>query len=164
MAAVTRVYGESQESGASHGNDGFAGICPKPKLSRKGENSRKYPYLLDGLDIQEPDKVWCDEYDSLYLPFPVMLSQETANKLNAWVDAGGTLVCEGCPGYFGDRGHVGTVQPNLGLDELFGVRESYVEFTQDLLDGLKLHVDDTPVGGGILLQACKLTTGTPIGW
>jgi beta-galactosidase len=28
------------------------------------------------------------------------------------------------------------VQPNLGLDELFGARESYVEFTPDLLEGL----------------------------
>jgi len=93
-----------------------------------------------------------------------MLSQETANKLKAWVFAGGTLICEGCPGYFGDRGHVGTVQPNLGLDELFGVRESYVEFTPDLLDDLKLNVDGTPVWGGIFLQAYEPTTGTPIGW
>jgi beta-galactosidase len=77
-----------------------------------------------------------DEYDFLYLPFPVMLTRETADKLRGWVDAGGTLVSEGCPGYFGDRGHVGTVQPSLGLDELFGARESYVEFTPDLLEGL----------------------------
>ena len=104
-----------------------------------------------------------DEYDFLYLPFPVMLTQETADKLRAWVDAGGTLVCEGCPGYFGDRGHVGTVQPNLGLDELFGVRESYVEFTPDLLPDLKFHVEGTPVWGGLFLQAYEPTTGTPIG-
>jgi beta-galactosidase len=77
-----------------------------------------------------------DEYDFLYLPFPMMLTRQTADKLRAWVAAGGTLVSEGCPGYFGDRGHVGTVQPNLGLDELFGARESYVEFTPDLLEGL----------------------------
>ena len=104
-----------------------------------------------------------DEYDFLYLPFPVMLAQETADKLRAWVDAGGTLVCEGCPGYFGDRGHVGTVQPNLGLDELFGVRESYVEFTPDLLGDLKFRVDGTPVWGGLFLQAYEPTTGTPMG-
>ena len=104
-----------------------------------------------------------DEYDFLYLPYPVMLSEETAEKLRAWVDAGGTLVCEGCPGYFGDRGRVGTTQPNLGLDELFGVRESYVEFTPDLLDNLKFHVDGTPVWGGLFLQAYEPTTGTPMG-
>jgi putative transposase len=40
---------------------GLQAICPKPRLSGKGENSRTYPYLLDGLDIQEPDKVWCSD-------------------------------------------------------------------------------------------------------
>lgn len=46
----------------------------------------------------------------------------------------------GLPGYFGDRGHVGEVQPNLGLDRLFGAREKYVEFAPDLLENLTLEV------------------------
>ena len=105
-----------------------------------------------------------DEYDFLYLPFPIMLTQETADRLRAWVHKGGTLICEGCPGYFGDRGHVGTVQPNLGLDELFGVREAYVEFTPDLLNDLKLNLSGIPVRGGLFLQTYKPTTGEPVGW
>lgn len=105
-----------------------------------------------------------DEYDFLYLPFPVMLTQETADKLRAWVDAGRTLICEGCPGYFGDQGHMGAIQPNLGLNELFGVRESYVEFTPDLLGDLKINVNGIPVRGGLFLQAYEPTTGKPIGW
>lgn len=36
-------------------------IYPKPKLSRRGENTRKYPYLLDGLLIKKPDHVWCSD-------------------------------------------------------------------------------------------------------
>jgi len=105
-----------------------------------------------------------DEYDALYLPFPVMLTQETADRLRAWVGKGGTLICEGCPGYFGDRGHVGTVQPNLGLDELFGVRESYVEFTPDLLGDLKFNLGGISVWGGLFLQAYQSKIGTPVGW
>ena len=105
-----------------------------------------------------------NEYDLLYLPFPVMLSQHTADRLIAWVDAGGTLICEGCPGYFGDRGHVGTVQPNLGLDALFGACQSYVEFTPDILGDLQLNVDGTLVRGGIYLQTFEPTGGTPAGW
>ena len=105
-----------------------------------------------------------DEYDFLYLPFPVMLSQKTADKLKSWVEAGGILVCEGCPGYFGDKGHVGTVQPNLGFDKLFGVRESYVEFTPDLLGNLKFSIDNTSVWGGLFLQAYETTTGKPVGY
>jgi beta-galactosidase len=105
-----------------------------------------------------------DEYDTLYLPFPVMLSQETADKLRNWVEKGGTLIAEGCPGYFGDGAHVGTVQPNLGLDELFGARENYVEFTPDLLGELTFNLSGMPVRGGVFLQAYKVTTGTPVGW
>src|SRR5947209_1577914 len=56
------------------------------------------------------------EYDLLYLPFPVMLADATVEALRAWVEAGGTLVCEGCPGYFGDAGHAHPSQPGRGLD------------------------------------------------
>lgn len=105
-----------------------------------------------------------DEYDWLYLPFPVALKPETADRLKAWVANGGTLVCEGCPAYWDDRGHVGTVQPNLGLDELFGARESYVEFTPDLLDNLMLQVDGQVVQGWLYLQTYEVTAGTPVGW
>jgi beta-galactosidase len=105
-----------------------------------------------------------DEYDVLYLPCPVMLTQGTADKLRAWVEAGGTLIAEGCPGYFGDRGHVGTTQPSLGLDEVFGARESYVEFTPDLLGNLRFTVDGAPAWGGWCLQAFEPTTGRAVGW
>lgn len=103
-------------------------------------------------------------YSLLYLPIPVMLSEATADKLRAWVHAGGTLIAEGCPAYFGDRGHVGVIQPNFGLDELFGARESYVEFTPDLLTDLRLTVKGYPVWGGIFMQAYTPTTGTAVGW
>ena len=52
------------------------------------------------------------EYKIIYLPYPVMLRSETAAKLRQYVEQGGTLVSEGLPGYFGDHGHVGMVQPN----------------------------------------------------
>jgi beta-galactosidase len=105
-----------------------------------------------------------DEYDLLYLSFPAMLPRAAAERLRAWVATGGLLVSEGCPGYFGDRGRVGQVQPNFGLDELFGVRESYVEFTPDLLGDLVFNLDGLPVRGGLFLQAYESAGGTPRGW
>lgn len=105
-----------------------------------------------------------DEYKLIYLPSPVMLKQETADALKQWVSDGGVLVSEGCPGYWGDRAHVGEKQPNLGLDELFGCTENYVEFTPDILGDLKLRVLGEPVWGGQLLQTYKPTTGTVVGW
>ena len=103
------------------------------------------------------------EYDLVYLPFPVMLEERTAAVLKQWVEQGGTLIAEGCPAYYGDRGHVGERQPNLGLDEVFGARESYIEFTPDLLEDLTLTVGGQFVRGGVFLQAYTPTTGTPVG-
>lgn len=93
-----------------------------------------------------------------------MLSEATATRLRQWVEGGGTLISEGCPAYFGDRGHVGTVQPNLGLDELFGARERYVEFTPDILTDLRLTVKGYPLWGGTFLQAYEPITGKAVGW
>lgn len=104
-----------------------------------------------------------DRCDLLYLPIPYMLSQGTADALRAWVERGGTLISEGCPGYFGNRGHVGTRQPNLGLDELFGARETYVEFTPDLTEGFDVSLDGTAVPGGLFLQAYEPAGGAARG-
>ena len=105
-----------------------------------------------------------EEYDLLYLPYPVMLKQETADRLKEWVNKGGLLITEGCPAYFGNRGKVGTSQPNLGLNELFGAEEDYVEFTPDLLKDLTFNFKGNIVYGGTYLQTYKPTTGEPVGW
>lgn len=103
------------------------------------------------------------EYPLVYLPYPVMLKEETARKLIAYVEQGGNLVAEGVPAYFGDRGHVGEVQPNFGLDKLFGARESYVEFTPDLLEDLTLTVRGEKVHGRYFLQKYSLVGGQQAG-
>jgi beta-galactosidase len=103
------------------------------------------------------------EYPAVYLPYPVMLKEETARKLIGYVEGGGQLISEGLPGYFGDRGKAGTVQPNLGLDRLFGARESYVEFAPDLLDDLTLTVRGKSVYGRYFLQEYSPAGGKAVG-
>lgn len=103
------------------------------------------------------------QYKLIYLPYPVMLKQETAAKLRHYVENGGTLVSEGLPAYFGDHGHAGAVQPNYGLDELFGARESYVEFTPDLLDKLQFDLQGHRVYGRYFLQEYEPRGGEPAG-
>jgi beta-galactosidase len=102
-------------------------------------------------------------YPLAYVPYPEMLTQASADKLSAYVAQGGKLVSEGCPGYFGDGGTAGTVQPNLGLDRLFGARETYVQFTPDLLTKLTLTVRDQPIGGQYFLQEYELAGGQAAG-
>jgi beta-galactosidase len=103
------------------------------------------------------------EYPLVYVPFPEMLKKTTADKLRDYVANGGKLVSEGCPGYFGDGGRVGTVQPNLGLDELFGARETYVQFTPDLLTKLTLDAQGKEIRGQYFLQEYKLAGGQTAG-
>lgn len=100
-----------------------------------------------------------DNYDAIYFPYPIMLTETQAKKLADWVEKGGRLVAEACPAYFGDRGHVGTVQPNYGLDRVFGAREAEVEFMPDIGDRIHFTLDGAPVDGGGYLQSYTLAGG-----
>lgn len=104
-----------------------------------------------------------DEYKLIYLTYPVMLKKATAERLKAYVRAGGALVCEGLPAYFGDRGHVGTVQPNFGLDQMFGAHEKYVEFNPDISDQMTLEIRGQKVYGRYFRQDYDLAGGQPVG-
>lgn len=114
----------------------------------------------------QPDFVSLDdiaEYKLIYLPYPVMLKKETAAKLRSYVENGGTLISEGLPGYFGDHGHVGTAQPNYGLDEVFGARETSVEFMPDISDQMQFQLNGSKLYGRYFRQAYKAIGGTEAG-
>lgn len=103
------------------------------------------------------------KYKIVYLPYPVMLKSETVQKLRQYLEQGGTLISEGLPAYFGDHGRAGAAQPNYGLDQVFGARESYVEFTPDLLDNLALEVGGKSIYGRYFLQEYEASGGQPAG-
>ena len=103
------------------------------------------------------------KYKIAYLPYPVMLQSDTAAKLRRYVEEGGTLISEGLPGYFGDHGRAAQKQPNYGLDELFGAREQYVEFTPDLLERLTLEVRGQRIDGRYFLQEYEAAGGQAAG-
>ena len=114
----------------------------------------------------QPDFVSLDDigkYKIVYLSYPVMLESGTVEKLRKYVEQGGTLISEGLPAYFGDHGRAGPVQPNYGLDRLFGARERYVEFTPDLLDNLSLEVKGKKIYGRYFLQEYETNGGEPAG-
>lgn len=110
----------------------------------------------------QPDWVHLDDIegrDLLYFPYPIQLMPEQAARLATWVERGGTLIAEACPGYFGARGKVGIVQPNHGLDAVFGVREHEVEFMPDIGDRIRFTFDGLGVAGGGFRQSYRATTG-----
>jgi beta-galactosidase len=100
-----------------------------------------------------------DEYEVLYLPYPIKLSLENAKHLIKWVEKGGTLISEGCPAYFGDEGRVGVTQPNQGLDQVFGVQQDEVEFMPDLSEQIVLDFEGNTLQGGLFLQSYRPTSG-----
>ena len=104
-----------------------------------------------------------DEYKLIYLAYPVMMKPETVAKLKDYVSKGGTLICEGLPAYFGEHGHVGQVQPNYGLDEVFGARETYVEFLADIHDNLKMEVNGNNIYGRYFFQQYETRGGKAVG-
>ncbi|HEY1985232.1 MAG TPA: alpha-amylase family protein [Terracidiphilus sp.] len=103
------------------------------------------------------------EYKVVYLPYPVMLKEETAVLLSAYVEQGGMLISEGMPAYFGEHGHVGTVQPNYGLDKVFGATQSNVEFIPDIAENMVLTVSGAQVYGRYFRQEYELNGGQESG-
>src|SRR5262249_47629117 len=58
---------------------------------------------------------------------------------------------------------VGVQQPNYGLDRLFGAKESYVEFTPDLLDKLEFEVRGKRLSGRFFFQEYEPAGGPGVG-
>jgi beta-galactosidase len=96
------------------------------------------------------------DYEVLYFPYPVSLDHGHAEKLKNWVRDGGFLICEACPAYFGDMLHAGTVQPNYGFDEVFGVSQKRVEFMPDILTDIEFNIFGANIGGEGYLQTYEL--------
>ncbi|HZG86702.1 beta-galactosidase [Paenibacillus sp.] len=104
-----------------------------------------------------------DDYQTVYLPYPIMMTEAAAETLSAWVHRGGTLISEGCPAYFGEGGRVGTMQPNYGLTELFGAVETDVQFMPDRFRELTFGWNGNRVYGGVYKQTFRPTTGRTVG-
>jgi beta-galactosidase len=142
-------------------------------LSRDTAGGDWYPQALWGAcrgfinnnlqaDWVHPDDM--NEYKVLYLPYPVAVTDQHANMLTEWVRRGGTLISEGCPGYFGGNLHVGEIQPNKGLDRLFGAVEKNVEFMPDIDTPFSLEGNESAFMGGGYKQEYQLEKGKAEAW
>ena len=93
----------------------------------------------------------------------MIFKKETADKSEYIMQNGKASLGKGVLNCFGDHGHVGAVQPNYGLDEVFGARESYVEFTPDISNDLMLEVKGSKIYGRFFRQDYELHGGTAVG-
>lgn len=114
----------------------------------------------------QPDWVHVDDldiHDTLYAPYPILLPEALARRLTEWIAAGGTLISEACPGYFGDRGRVHVAQPGNGLDAVFGAREAFVEFMPDIAGRNHVVMDGSILPCGGFRQSYALAGGVARG-
>ena len=80
-----------------------------------------------------------DRYRVIVAPFPYLMNEVLASRLEAWVAAGGVLVGEAYfAGWDLEHGRHHTTVPGYGLHEVFGVRQKNAEPAQDH-DFLLLH-------------------------
>lgn len=103
------------------------------------------------------------KYSMLYLPYPVGISDADVQALQSWIKQGGTLISEGCFGYFNDSGHAMERQLNRGFDEVFGCVQQAVHLGPD---GNKTVVIDSTRGqikAGVYRQSYRLTCGRAMG-
>ena len=90
------------------------GVAPKRNLSKAKGESHKYPYLLDGMKIKEPDEVWCSDITYIrmrrgyiYLVAVMdwfsryVLSWQVSNTLDVYfcLEALERALMKGSPGY-----------------------------------------------------------------
>ncbi|MDD4850514.1 MAG: beta-galactosidase [Gemmiger sp.] len=71
---------------------------------------------------------------TLYVPMPLVLSAHEAEKMQQFAKAGGTLVCEACPGLYREDGLL--EQNATVLKKLFGLRHVEIEA---IPDGEQVH-------------------------
>jgi len=105
-----------------------------------------------------------DDYKLLYLPYPATMTDAETESLKRWVKAGGTLIAEGCFGYFGENGHAYDSQPSRGLAELCGAKQDDVSFAPDMWHELEFLTENGKAGGGVYRQSYTTTTGRAIAW
>lgn len=106
-----------------------------------------------------------DNYDMIYIPYPVGISDRDMKKLMSWTKEGGTLVSEGCFGYFNDTGHaIETMQPNRGFEEVFGCVQSSVHLGPDANKNLAIDSVQGRICAGVYRQAFQLTQGKAEGY
>jgi len=79
---------------------------------------------VDFVEVSELGEAHAREYAALILPFPLSLSEEVAVRLAAYVELGGHLVCEACPGRIRENAYCNRGELSPAMADLFGVRQA----------------------------------------
>jgi beta-galactosidase len=122
------------------------------------------------VDFVEPQDLigpHSDQYKIVFVPYPVMLSKQTAEAIKQFVANGGTTVAEARLAWNDERGFASDVIPGFGLDEVFGAREKMIrpedrpqlKVSGSTVPGAAFEEELTPYAGSRVLGT--FTDGQP---
>ncbi|MFC2088914.1 beta-galactosidase [Calditrichota bacterium] len=86
---------------------------------------------VDFIHRQDLETENLSQYKLLIVPYPLMFTQQAADKIKSFVNNGGYVVAEARLAWNDERGFATDIIPGMGLDKVFGVRE------------LKIKMDET---------------------
>jgi beta-galactosidase len=82
---------------------------------------------VDFVNVDDVTENHLGQYKILFLPFPVMMSQDVADGVKRYVQTGGTAVAEARLAWNDARGFASDVIPGAGLAQIFGARENIIK-------------------------------------
>ncbi len=86
---------------------------------------------VDFLEVSELDEDYASQYRALVLPFPLCLSEEVVGKLARYVESGGNLISEACPGRISPHAFATRGELSPAARELFGVRHESLSMVRE---------------------------------
>ena len=104
-------------SGASIERDSWMG----PYRALFGQN-----IPIDYVHADDVGESGISGYKLLYVPYPIMMGERTAQAVARFVEQGGYVVAEARAGWNDARGYATPTIPGFGLDQVFGARETVV--------------------------------------
>lgn len=92
---------------------------------------------VDFVNTTELDEDYVNKYKAIILPFPVSISEEIASKLSAYVEKGGNLISEACPGRLNEHGYANRGELSPLLRKLFGVVQKSFKMVREPGNGMR---------------------------
>ena len=92
---------------------------------------------LDFVEVSELDQEYVGRYRAVILPFPLSLSEEVAGKLARYVEGGGNLVSEACPGRITEHAYANRGELSPTMRDLFGVRQESLAMVREPAGGMR---------------------------
>ncbi len=87
--------------------------------------------LVDFVEEKEIKTGEMEKYKVIILPFPLAISDELMERLRDYVNSGGVLISEACPGRYDKHGFARPGEINSVAEQLFGVQHKDVILCQE---------------------------------